>query len=128
MKETGKKGMCDFMTANQMIDSLDERHRKSIRYALQKIETQYADDIRRVVLFGSCARRTQKYESDVDLLLYVRSDLAEETARQLKFGLSPENFELPEVQGIVSRSDTLPMIRQFTENIKKEGIVIWEKN
>ena len=111
-----------------MIDSLDERHRKSIRYALQKIETEYADDIRRVVLFGSCARRTQKYESDVDLLLYVRSDLAEETARQLKFGLSPENFELPEVQGIVSRSDTLPMIRQFTENIKKEGIVIWEKN
>lgn len=116
------------MTANHMIDMLDERHRASIRYALDKIETEYADDIRRVVLFGSCARGTQRYQSDVDLLLYARGDLPEEKVRELKFGLSPEDFTLPEVQGIVSRSEKLPMIRQFVDNIRKEGIIIWEKN
>ena len=116
------------MVASHVIDQLDERHQLSVRSALNKIETKYKDDIYRVVLFGSCARQTQKYQSDVGLLLYTRPDLPEESVRELKFGLSPNDYTLPEVQGIVSRSEKLPMIRQFSENIEKEGLVIWEKN
>ena len=68
-----------------------------------------------------------EYLNETQSIDYM-NPIIQEKVRELKFGLSPEDFTLPEVQGIVSRSEKLPMIRQFVDNIRKEGIIIWEKN
>ena len=47
-----------------------ERHQEAIEYALNILSANpYKSYIDKIYMFGSCARKEQRYTSDVDLLV-----------------------------------------------------------
>lgn len=111
-----------------------ERSQKSIDFALDKIKrSEIAPYVRKLYLYGSCARGEQEYNSDVDLLLELDSSFDEKRYREkiiiLKGSVTPPDLNMPEVDLKIVIGDTWknsPML--YYQNVKKEGINIWEEN
>lgn len=111
-----------------------ERSQKSIDFALDKIkQSEIAPFVRKLYLYGSCARGEQEYNSDVDLLLELDSSFDEKRYREkiiiLKGSVTPPDLNMPEVDLKIVIGDTWknsPML--YYQNVKKEGINIWEEN
>lgn len=57
--------------------------REAVSNSLDFIRKQHPDSLRRVILFGSCARGEETESSDIDLCL-VFDDTAEITSRQMR--------------------------------------------
>ena len=79
------------------------RSNQSIRYAIAKIkESPLSKMVDHVYLYGSCARGTQNYSSDVDLLLQLKlsengnMDLGKEYVTKLKGEVTPTDITLPQ--------------------------------
>lgn len=107
-----------------------KRSKVSIEYALDKIRksriTPYVQDL---YLYGSCARKEQDYDSDVDLFLVFSSDIDEaiyhEDLLLLNSNVSPTDSSLPEVDLHIEIGDNWQSSKlMYYENIKKEGIRI----
>lgn len=111
-----------------------ERSQKSIDFALDKIkQSEIAPFVRKLYLYGSCARGEQEYNSDVDLLLELDNSFDEKRYREkiiiLKGSVTPPDLNMPEVDLKIVIGDTWknsPML--YYQNVKKEGINIWEEN
>lgn len=56
--------------------------REAITNSLNFIKSEHPDSLRKVILFGSCARGEETKDSDIDLCL-VFDDSAEITSRQM---------------------------------------------
>lgn len=104
------------------------RHSKSLQHALQVLrQDKYAKYINAIYLYGSCARGTQKYDSDIDLLLMVQADTPKAILRQMQIEVMPEEIDLPPVELKISMGDTFSDSSQFNENIKRDGRLLWER-
>lgn len=107
---------------------MDQRHEASLLHALQILRQQpYRDFIRKIYLYGSCARGEQKYHSDLDLLLIVEPSMPNVLIRELKSRVMPDDDTLPEVELKVNKGEELSFSHQFTTNLKKDGVLLWNR-
>lgn len=106
---------------------------EQIREALQRLVPGLADIfgpcLDRIILYGSVARGTQTEESDVDVAVILHSytqemhdrmtDLAVDLELEYDLVLSILLIDLAEFQ---AWEEVLP----FYQNVKKEGVVLWQ--
>lgn len=109
--------------------SIEDRHQQAVEYALQILEKEpYNAYIDKIYLFGSYARKQQKYSSDVDLLIQCSEKISPEIVREMRIAVMPDCIDLPEVDlKFVINSNWKKQTDQFSRNLVKEGVLIWEK-
>lgn len=112
--------------------ALVRRSQISINYAVDKIrKSNIAPFVKKLYLYGSCARNEQKYTSDVDLLLELREDFDSLKFKDdiilLKGSVTPSDLNLPEIDLKVVVGDSWRQNKMlYYQNIKTEGIDLWE--
>lgn len=108
-----------------------QRHQQALEYALNVIRNSPVSPyVVSVYLYGSCAKKTETHDSDVDLLLELRPtvELDEELRQQLfilKSEVMTDSLEDPEVDLKIVVGDewrTSPM--PFFKNVRKDGILL----
>lgn len=125
-----KVGKCKVNDSNSQIAV---RSNRSIQYALDRIfSSDVKPYIRRILLYGSCARRTQDYNSDIDLFLELDPGIDLEKYHdeilKLKSIVTSSELDLPEVDLKVAVGNNWEKESMlFYKNVKRDGIVIWEK-
>ena len=103
------------------------RHAQSLQHALDVLkQPEYKQYIRSIYLYGSCARKEQKYDSDVDLFLFLDNQAPDELIRRMRLDVIP-HFTLPEVEIKFSKTNEFSSSRQFSRNIERAGKLIWER-
>ena len=103
---------------------MNNRHAKSLNYALSVLkQDKYKKYLKTIYLYGSCARKQQTYNSDVDL--FIQGDIPHELILKLKTEVTPKDYTLPEVE--LKFADEVLSSRQFKENIEKDGVLLWKK-
>ena len=78
-------------------------------------------------MYGSCARGEQKYDSDIDLFLFLDKDTPAETIRQMRLDVIPENYELPNVEIKYSMTDSFSTSKQFDMQLRKDAKLLWRR-
>ena len=66
---------------------------------VKKLQDAFGDDLRECLLYGSCARGTAEYRSDVDILVLVQEDWLEENrkiTRMLTTNCTMDDCTMPE--------------------------------
>lgn len=109
-----------------------ERHLRAIEYALDRIrESPLRVFVKRVVLFGSCSRGEEKYDSDIDLLLELdESFRGHPELRSNVFLLRSQasSVEADDVEAdlkFVIGKDWESSRMLFYRNIRRDGIDLW---
>ena len=111
--------------------ALGIRSRKSIDYAISQIQnsplSKYVDSL---YLYGSCARREQKFGSDVDLFLVLNDKCSLEQHKSEIFALkgcvTPVKYDLPEVDlTVVIGNDWRQNNLGYYKNIIQDGVSLW---
>ena len=103
----------------------------SIKYAINVIKSsRIAPYIHGLYLYGSCARKEQNYDSDVDLFLVLSPELDRKYYGDdiliLKSKVTPPDTSLPEVDLKIEIGDDWEnKTMLYYQNIKKEGIQLW---
>lgn len=104
------------------------RHVQSLEYALSiLLQDEYAWYIRSIYLYGSCARREQKYTSDVDLFVFFDHDTPKSVIFNLKSITSPDDSDLPEVDLHCSLSNSFGFSKCYDDNLTREAKLLWER-
>lgn len=109
-----------------------ERSKKSINHAMSIIEnSRIFPFVDKALLYGSCARHDQRYDSDVDLFLVLDPNIDLDVYRddliKLKGDVSPLDYDMPEVDlhtTVGSNWETSNML--YYQNVKRDGITIWK--
>lgn len=107
-------------------EMLSEEMTKEIVSGLTNI---FNEDIERIILYGSVARKEETLESDVDIAIIIKKQMNEAESKKfitwaadldLKFN---KVFSIIDIQEDVLKKwgDTLP----FYKNIREEGIELW---
>ena len=110
---------------------LVKRSEQSIQYAMNQIQSSNISPyVKRLILYGSCARKTLSYQSDVDLLLELDANVDTEKYHndimQLRGCVSPKNLDDPEVDlKIVIGKGWEQQKMLYFDNIKREGVELW---
>ena len=106
---------------------MDSRHEQSLLYALNVLgEERYKKYIRAIYLYGSCARGEQKYDSDIDLFLFLSTNVPDNIIRDMRLAVIP-NYNLPEVELKTSKSNEFSSSYHFNQNIRRDGVMLWER-
>ena len=82
--------------------------------------------VRKVYLYGSCARGTFTYKSDMDLLILVAEDTSKDVIKgiaNLDFGL---HYSSPDVQLVVKPLSYLNEKSTFLDRIRKDWKLAYE--
>ena len=109
-----------------------ERSKKSISYAVRQIkESVLAPYIKKLYIYGSCARGEQRYDSDVDLFMELSDEIDLTKYKNdvlfLKTKVSPLDYSLPEVDlKVVVGKAWMKNNMLYYKNVRKEGSNIWE--
>lgn len=101
-------------------------HAKSLAHAINFLKP-YMKQIRKIYLYGSCARCEQKDGSDVDLFLFMTPETSPKLMRQIRTGISPDDITLPEVDVHFSTDDTFSGCKTFNNILSKEAKLLWPK-
>lgn len=110
----------------------DKRVMESLSYAFRKIqESPIAPYVSHVWMYGSRARGTGDYGSDIDLLIELSADIDMAQMRNeviaLHGRISPPDVDLPEVDMHTTVGAGWKSSRQlYYRNVRKDGIDIWE--
>ncbi|MCD7746214.1 MAG: nucleotidyltransferase domain-containing protein [Lachnospiraceae bacterium] len=120
----------DNRTIKRQIKS--KRQQLALKYAFEKIKNSpVLPYINAVYLFGSCARREEKFSSDVDLLMEIdcnfpkNSELKMELIK-LKSAVSSDDIDDPKTDLKIVTGDEWKRNKMlFYRNIREEGIQIW---
>lgn len=111
---------------------LSVRHQDALRYAINMVQQSVlAPYVKDLILYGSCARKEQKYSSDIDLLLVLDERFLEDKTlrtpmRLLKSQVSTDDIDDPEVDlKIVVGDEWKSNHMQYYNNIRREGISVW---
>ncbi len=102
----------------------ESHHKQALRWAMEMISVSLlAPYVNELILYGSFARGTQKWDSDIDLLLTLDDDapdLKKEIIR-LKAEVSQKNIDLKVLHGNAWRESNIP----YYQNIRREGKKLW---
>lgn len=109
---------------------LFDNQKKSIDYTLDVVNSSsFKSYISRIILYGSCARKEQSWNSDVDICV-ILNDCNQEVIKFNEFihGLKNEfmKSKYADIDAkFVFESNFTNENSLFYKNIKKDGIVIW---
>lgn len=106
-----------------------ERHMQAINNALKVLcSEEYQLYVEAVYLYGSCARGNKRFDSDVDLLLQCNEKFTPDIGRSMRIQAMPEDWKLPDVElKFVYGEEWKTGKDQFSRNLIKEGVLLWEK-
>ena len=115
-----------------------ERQRKALEYALEIIrKSPVFPYVKAVYLFGSCARKEERFDSDVDLLLVMREEFEEvaeadrkmrKAARQLSSQVSVHANREPKVDLKLVIGDEWEACKMFFfQNVRKDMVCVYEQ-
>ena len=105
-----------------------DRHGESLKFAVDVLSFKYQDYISSIYLYGSYARGTHSYNSDIDLLIYVNRVLSGHEIRKMRTDVISDDYKLPEVELKILLDGTFMGIEQFRNNIERDKVLVWEKN
>lgn len=108
---------------------IESRHKQALRYAMEKISrSPLAPYVNELYLYGSYARGTQTWESDVDLLLTLDGNapnLKKEIVK-LKADVSQDGIDDVQVDLKVLYGDAWKTSQMlYYQNIRREGKKLW---
>lgn len=105
------------------------RHEEAVDYALNILSrAPYDKYIEKIYIFGSCARKQEKYTSDVDLLVECNEKMTPQIVRSMRIAVMPEQLDMPEIDLKFEKgSKWKEQDDQFSKNLLKEGVLLWEK-
>ena len=104
---------------------MTDRHKKALKHACCVLkEIPY---VRRIYLFGSCARGDETYQSDVDLFILTESGVSKDQLFDMKCKVISDDLSLPDVNLITADSLQKLTSVQFVNNIIKDGVLVWKK-
>lgn len=120
--------------ANRSVRSKSPARRSAASAAIaayvQRIASDYADEVASVILYGSQARGDAGSESDIDLLIVLRND-----SPALRRALADLAWQVQYEHGVVI-SDIVRTAEQwheiqarqfpFYQNVAHEGILLWK--
>ncbi|HCD45945.1 MAG TPA: hypothetical protein DEQ64_19915 [Lachnoclostridium sp.] len=108
---------------------LMERHMQSIKSALEVLCSEaYRPYVEAVYLYGSCGRGNQRFDSDVDLLVQCSEKFTTDIGRSMRIHAMPEDWNLPDVELKFVYGDSWKAGKdQFSRNLIKEGVLLWER-
>ena len=112
-----------------MSTKIESRHKQALRYAMEKISrSPLAPYVNELYLYGSYARGTQTWESDVDLLLTLDGNapnLKKEIVK-LKADVSQDGIDDVQVDLKVLYGDAWKTSQMlYYQNIRREGKKLW---
>ena len=114
---------------NKIIKS--PRHQEALNHALSAIKNSPVSPyITSIYLFGSCSRHSEKYHSDIDILLELHPSIKEKKEyriplRLIKSDVATNNVSDPDVDlKIVFGDDWKHSKMLFYENIRKDCILL----
>ena len=112
-----------------MSTKIESRHKQALRYAMEKISrSPLAPYVNELYLYGSYARGTQTWESDVDLLLTLDGNapnLKKEIIK-LKAEVSQDGIDDVQVDLKVLYGDAWKTSQMlYYQNIRREGKKLW---
>jgi len=100
--------------------------REALAQFLARLEGECADDIKRVILFGSAARGDADAESDVDLMIVTRGGI--ETLRRIRQWCLDHHFDW--ISAIIYAEEMYQEDQRFKPplyvNIRRDGIELWD--
>ena len=104
---------------------MDERVKRLVNQIKEHLAKMYGEKIRRVILYGSCARGQATRESDIDVLLLVDKSLnpfeVRENLSDLLFDIVLDEGDLVSVMAVPE--DFFENYNSpFMLNVKKEGV------
>lgn len=109
-----------------------ERHQKALEYALNKIQSSVIFPyINEIILYGSCAKKTEKYNSDVDLFVEFQEKIKSNDDYKyamllLKSEVSMDDIYDPEVDlKIAFGNDWRQSAMSFYKAVKRDGIRLY---
>ena len=102
-----------------------KRHDELVAYALPRLAQN--DFVQKVYLFGSCARQTETWDSDVDLFVVVDDAITDREIRQLQLSAVPEDYRMPEVDIAVYRNSSLNDTSFFVSQTQSDWRLLYEK-
>ena len=102
-----------------------KRHEDLISHALPILSRN--PYVQKVYLFGSCARNTENWNSDVDLFVIVDDAISNKEIRGLQTSAVPDDFRLPEVDIVVYRSGSLDETSFFISQTEQDRRLLYEK-
>lgn len=113
---------------NDRLQHLTEREKAALNDFLTRLEKEYADQVRDVILFGSKARGDGHPESDIDLLVVLEKPTKEQTDRVyditydilLDRGIDLATITFSQEEAIRKQELGTPLMR----NVAEEGIII----
>lgn len=112
-----------------------EKQKKALQYALDMLHAwEMSDRIEKIVLFGSAARGTARWNSDIDLYVELSDVMPQdkqfkESLLLLKGRISPPDETLAEVDVKIGIGNKLETEHNcFYNNIRKDGVILWERN
>lgn len=102
--------------------------REALAQFLARLEAECADDIKRVILFGSSARGEADAESDVDLMIVTRGGI--ETARKVRKWYLEQRMSW--ITAILYSEEQYREDQQFKPplyvNVRRDGIELWDQD
>lgn len=107
----------------------ESRHKRALKYAMEKIiQSPLAPYVNELILYGSYARGTQTWESDVDLLLTLEADAPNLKKEIIKLkaevtqdGVDDVQVDLKVLYGDAWKDSSM----LYYQNIRKEGKKLW---
>lgn len=110
----------------------NDRFTNGIKYVIDYINnSEVSAFIKGVYLFGSVAKGNNRFDSDIDILIYFSDNIKQipdykRKIRMIKSDLSYINDDIPEIDvKIFIGDDWLTDMSQFCCEIRKDGIQIW---
>lgn len=133
--EVLKGGEGSNMITEQLIikpGKLRPKQAEALEYAIKQIKkSEFATFVSDVILFGSCARGTAKYLSDVDLLLELKPEVKNMASfsvkiHALKGSISDPNYNTVDTDlKVVTGNEWRNGRSVFFRNVSKEGVSVW---
>ncbi|MCD8221705.1 MAG: nucleotidyltransferase domain-containing protein [Clostridiales bacterium] len=111
---------------------LYEHQKSSIDYIISKMNHSTSPWIEKVILFGSCATKKNRFDSDVDVL-FVTNDRYREYKDQMLdikrelIGLSDDRYAEVDPK-FLSEAYVAEGETTFLQNVKNEGVILWTRN
>lgn len=108
-------------------EMLSEEMTKEIVSGLTSI---FDEDIERIILYGSVARKEETPESDVDIAIIIKKQMNEADSKRFITWAADLDLKFNKVFSIIDiQEDVLKKwgdILPFYKNIREEGIVLWK--
>ena len=118
----------DFSKTKEKIQTcgIPQIYKEKLIFDLERIEHSGVKGLRRIILFGSCARDQIRVGSDIDLLLVTDERLEQGIRGELASELAEERRGIPTDVVFYTEEEFQRAESLFVKQIKLEGRILWE--